>query len=84
MGNRARKILRMTDGMKLVIKPLMTGRLATVLKPGVLSSLLTCRNISKASSKASSKVSSKVSSKASRSVKLHQDPNLGQTGLLHL
>ena len=42
LGSRARKIRRMADGMKLVMKPFTTGRLATVFKPGVDSSLLTC------------------------------------------
>ena len=49
LGRRARKTLRMTDGMKLVMSPLMTGRFATALKPGVLSSLLTCQQVNKAS-----------------------------------
>lgn len=45
LGSRAKKILRITDGMKLVISPLMTGRFAIALKPGVLSSLLTCTQV---------------------------------------
>ena len=44
-GSRAKKILRMTDGMKLVMSPLTTGRFATALRPGVLSSLLTCTQV---------------------------------------
>ena len=39
----------MTDGMKLVMSPLMTGRFATVLKPGVVSNLLTCTQVDNAS-----------------------------------
>lgn len=33
---------RMAEGRKLVMRPLMTGRFARVLNPGVVSSLLTC------------------------------------------
>ena len=41
-GSNFRKMHRMTEGRKLVMRPLMTGRFARVLNPGVVSSLLTC------------------------------------------
>lgn len=41
-GSNFRKMRRMTEGRKLVMRPLMTGRFARVLNPGVVSSLLTC------------------------------------------
>lgn len=47
LGSNARKMRRINDGKKLVSRPLMTGRLANVLNPGVLCILLTCRGENK-------------------------------------
>lgn len=46
LGSSFRKMRRMTDGRKLVMRPLMTGRFARVLRPGVLCNLLTCVSMS--------------------------------------